>query len=133
MNTKQCFDLSVIMTVSYSSDIFNTGACGSPFFQLLFRWRGSFYKLIWRDLIFYVVAYLTLSIIYRFALPLEAQYLFEQIVLACKKMADNTPITFVLGFYVSILVGRWWAEFLLMPWPDNLAVQVSVVILLHPK
>ena len=117
------------MTVSYSADIFNTGACGSPFFQLLFRWKGSFYKLIWRDLILYVIAYLTLSLTYRFALPLEARTLFEHIVLACKNMADNTPITFVLGFYVSILVTRWWAEFLLMPWPDNLAVQVPFKIL----
>ena len=116
------------MTVSYSSDIFNTSACGSPFFMLLFRWKGSFYKLIWRDLLIYISVYVGFSCIYRFALPPKGQYLFEQSVLLCKDMADNTPVTFILGFYVSILVARWWAEFLLIPWPDNLAVMVSAYI-----
>ena len=59
--------------------------------------------------------------------------MFEQSVLLCKEMADNTPVTFVLGFYVSILVARWWAEFLLIPWPDNLAVMVSAYIWCHDE
>ena len=96
--------------------------------MLLFRWKGSFYKLIWRDLLIYISINVGLSLIYRFGLSPKNQYLFEQSVLLCKEMAANTPVTFILGFYVSILVARWWAEFLLIPWPDNLAVMVSAYI-----
>ena len=49
-------------------------------------------------------------------------------MLSCKDILDNKPVTFVLGFYVSILLARWWAEFQLIPWPDNLAVMVSAYI-----
>ena len=35
---------------------------------------------------------------------------FEQISLHCQKYADLIPVTFVLGFYVSIVITRWWAQ-----------------------
>ena len=29
---------------------------------------------------------------------------------------------FVLGFYVTIVVTRWWDQFNLLPWPDSFAI-----------
>ena len=35
------------------------------------------------------------------------------------------PVAFVLGFYVSIVVGRWWEQFNKIPWPDRMAMFVT--------
>ena len=34
-------------------------------------------------------------------------------------------ITFLLGFYVSLVAKRWWEQYRLLPWPDNLAMMLS--------
>jgi hypothetical protein len=60
------------MTVSYSEHVF-TSTFGS-FVKLLFRWKGSIYKLVWRDLILYVILFSVLSVLYRFILPAEGKY-----------------------------------------------------------
>ena len=31
---------------------------------------------------------------------------------------------FVLGFYVTLIVGRWWDQYKMLPWPDSLAIFV---------
>ncbi|MCL4139714.1 UNVERIFIED_CONTAM: hypothetical protein GTU68_050806, partial [Idotea baltica] len=41
---------------------------------------------------------------------------------------DLIPVSFVLGFYVSIVVQRWWAQYESLPWPDSLALYVSTSI-----
>ena len=33
-------------------------------------------------------------------------------------------MTFVLGFYVTLIVGRWWDQYKMLPWPDSLAIFV---------
>jgi bestrophin, other len=37
-------------------------------------------------------------------------------------------MSFVLGFYVNLVVKRWWEQFRLLPWPDTLALLVSTAI-----
>lgn len=37
-------------------------------------------------------------------------------------------MSFVLGFYVSLVVKRWWEQYKLLPWPDNLALFISAAI-----
>lgn len=34
----------------------------------------------------------------------------------------------MLGFYVSIIVDRWWNQYISVPWPDPLAVYVSSLV-----
>ena len=31
------------------------------------------------------------------------------------------PLTFLLGFYVSLVVKRWWEQYVKLPWPDEVA------------
>jgi len=33
------------------------------------------------------------------------------------KHATDIPLSFVLGFYVSQIVARWWAIYMSIPWP----------------
>ncbi|MPC50598.1 Bestrophin-3 [Portunus trituberculatus] len=54
------------MVVEYIKDIGTARFC--IFGRLLFRWRGSVYKLLWRDLLVYAVLYTLLSCFYRFYL-----------------------------------------------------------------
>ncbi|KAL1130867.1 hypothetical protein AAG570_012108 [Ranatra chinensis] len=37
-------------------------------------------------------------------------------------------MSFVLGFYVTLVVKRWWEQYRLLPWPDTLALFVSAAI-----
>ena len=44
---------------------------------------------------------------------------FEKVSLYCEAFTNMVPLTFVLGFYVSIVVARWWEQFMQIPWPDK--------------
>ena len=51
------------MTISYQRDVASSTAGG--FTRLLFKWKGSLYKLIYRELLLFLSAYVLLSLIYR--------------------------------------------------------------------
>ncbi|CAL1262178.1 unnamed protein product [Larinioides sclopetarius] len=53
---------------------------------------------------------------------------FEKVSLYCKTYGDLIPVSFILGFYVSIVVKRWWDSFNCIPWPDTLAFFVSAYV-----
>nr|CAD7206436.1 unnamed protein product [Timema douglasi] len=91
-------------------------------------WRGSIYKLLWPNLLVYTAVYFTLSIVYRLLLNEEHRLLFEKIALHCQAYGELIPISFVLGFYVSIVIKRWWDQYICMPWPDNMAMFVSTLV-----
>lgn len=54
---------SISMTISYQRDVASSTAGG--FTRLLFKWKGSLYKLIYRELLLFQTAYVLLSLIYR--------------------------------------------------------------------
>lgn len=37
-------------------------------------------------------------------------------------------MSFVMGFYVSLVVKRWWEQYKLLPWPDTLALFLNAGI-----
>jgi len=55
--------------------------------------------------------------------------LFEKISLHCQIYTNLIPVSFVLGFYVAVVVSRWWNQYLSIPWPDSLALYVSTLII----
>lgn len=59
------------------------------------------------------------SIIYR---------IFEKIRQYFGAQSESIPMSFVLGFYVSLVVKRWWEQYKLLPWPDTLALFISAAI-----
>lgn len=93
-----------------------------------FRWRASIYKLVWLDLALFLFIYYSLSSIYRLILDDEQKKIFEVVVTYCKEYSDLIPLSFVLGFYVSIVMTRWWNQYMVIPWPDSIAVFVSATI-----
>ncbi|XP_052046240.1 bestrophin-1 [Apodemus sylvaticus] len=55
----------------------------------------------------------------------DQQLLFEKLALYCDSYIQLIPISFVLGFYVTLVVSRWWNQYENLPWPDRLMIQVS--------
>ncbi|XP_073336529.1 bestrophin-3-like [Pagrus major] len=111
------------MTVTYSSKVAN--ATFFSFHRLLLRWRGSIYKLLYREFILFVLLYTVLSLVYRLVLNDHQKRLFEKLSMYCDKYAEQIPVTFVLGFYVTLVVNRWWNQFVNLPWPDRLMFHIS--------
>nr|XP_030735809.1 bestrophin-2 isoform X3 [Globicephala melas] len=106
------------MTVTYTACVANARFGG--FSKLLLLWRGSIYKLLWRELLCFLGLYMALSAAYRFVLTEEQKRYFEKLVLYCDQYASLIPVSFVLGFYVTLVVHRWWNQYLCMPLPDAL-------------
>lgn len=53
---------------------------------------------------------------------------FEKIRTYFGAQSESIPMSFVLGFYVSLVVKRWWEQYKLLPWPDTLALFISAAI-----
>ncbi|KAG9280517.1 bestrophin-3 [Astyanax mexicanus] len=111
------------MTVTYSSKVANATFFG--FHRLLLRWRGSIYKLLYREFLFFALLYSILSLVYRWVLTDPQRRLFEKLSIYCDRYAEQIPVTFVLGFYVTLVVNRWWNQFQNLPWPDRLMFLIS--------
>ena len=97
---------------------------------LLCRWKQSVYSLIWNDVIIFLVMYFFLSLLYRFGLsqyPTHKQT-FEILCIYAESFTSSMPITFLLGFYVSQVVSRWWDQFMTLPYPDLLALKLVAFI-----
>ncbi|KFP74773.1 Bestrophin-3, partial [Acanthisitta chloris] len=111
------------MTVTYSSKVANATFFG--FHRLLLRWKGSIYKLLYREFIVFATLYTAISVLYRFFLTGSQKRFFEKLSIYCDKYAEQIPVTFVLGFYVTLVVNRWWNQFVNLPWPDRLMFLIS--------
>ncbi|XP_029342076.1 bestrophin-1-like [Acyrthosiphon pisum] len=118
------------MTITYTDQVATCRGLGC-FWKLLFRfsWKGSIYKLLWPNLILFTICYFSLSLTYRIILTQSQRDLFEKISLHCQMYTNLIPVSFVLGFYVAVVVGRWWNQYLSIPWPDSLALYVSTLII----
>ena len=56
---------------------------------------------------------------------------FEALKAYCAIQMSSIPMTFVLGFYVSLVVTRWWDQFMSIPWPDSTSIWLSACITGH--
>ena len=86
-----------------SFSIFVPGNKIGAFFRLMFIWRGSIGKGIWKDASIYIFLYFLISIIYQYALFHDEalKQLFERWCVYLERYIGFIPIDFVLGFYVS--------------------------------
>lgn len=115
------------MTVTYNGEVPNGSTFGC-FWKILCKWRGSVYKLVWRELIAYLILFYSINFVYRFALNEQQQRIFEKIRTYFGQQSETIPMSFVLGFYVSLVVTRWWDQYKSLPWPDTLALFLNAGI-----
>lgn len=105
------------MTIIYQYRVATTSLGG--FLRLLTIWRGSVYKLMYKEILIFSSMYAAISVTYRVGLNEKQRHMFERLVIHCSSYTNLIPISFVLGFYVSIVVARWWQQFINVPWPDR--------------
>ncbi|KAK6751358.1 hypothetical protein RB195_003004 [Necator americanus] len=114
------------MTVSYNLDVSSVSAFS--FLKLLFRWRGSIWKSIAAELLLWLCGYYTVFLTYRMVLDENAKKQFERIAEHCDDKLKYIPLTFMLGFFVTIVVDRWRSIFQNMGWIENLALTVTSLL-----
>lgn len=114
------------MTVSYQYQVANSTRGG--FTRLLFMWRGSLYKLIYRELLLFLILFAAISTVYRHILSIKLKREFEKIVIYCDNFINLIPLSFVLGFYVSYVAQRWWQQYQAIPWPDKVMHLIALYV-----
>ncbi|VDL90804.1 unnamed protein product [Schistocephalus solidus] len=95
---------------------------------LKIRWKGCVLKLIYVDLIVFLVAYAVFSLVYRYALKEEQQRHFESVILYVANFQRMIPISFILGFYVQLVFNRFWEQFNSVPWVFNACIAMTAAI-----
>jgi len=115
------------MTVSYTHLSHTAGWVGG-LTRLLFIWKGSLFKQIWPDLLLFFGLYAGFSVLYRCVLIENeaSKTSYELFCVYCAKFSSRIPVGFLLGFYVTQVVARWWSQFMSLPWPDTLARYLAV-------
>ncbi|XP_054827768.1 bestrophin-1 [Eublepharis macularius] len=111
------------MTVTYTYRV--ADAHLGTFSQLLLQWKGSIYKLLYCEFLIFISFYFGISIVYRLILSESQRLMFEKLALYCNSYAELIPVSFVLGFYVTLVVSRWWGQYESIPWPDRIMNLVS--------
>lgn len=53
---------------------------------------------------------------------------FEAVAKYCQDFGNLIPVAFVLGFYVSLVVSRFWEQFKSIPWPSRMSLFVSALV-----
>ncbi|XP_077575114.1 bestrophin-2a isoform X2 [Stigmatopora nigra] len=112
-----------MMTVTYTARVANARFCG--FSKLLLAWKGSIYKVLYKEFLAFFAMYTAISITYRFFLPQNQKRYFEKLAIYCNHYASLIPMSFVLGFYVTLVVNRWWNQYTSIPLPDRLMCVLS--------
>ncbi|KAF4075319.1 hypothetical protein AMELA_G00233160 [Ameiurus melas] len=111
------------MTVTYTARVANARFCG--FSKLLLAWKGSIYKVLYKEFLAFFAMYTAISITYRFFLVDEQKRHFEKLSIYCNHYASLIPMSFVLGFYVTVIVNRWWSQYTSIPLPDRVMCVLS--------
>lgn len=141
--------------MSYTGAVANASTFGC-FTKILYKWRGSVYKLIYKELLAYISCYFIINLTYRMIIVPHSECfcdlspsvnvtsvllgvtgdtsccrwkahreLFEQLRVYCQTQLFTSHLTFVLGFYISLIIKRWWHQYQLLPWPDSFGMLVT--------
>ncbi|EGT48533.1 hypothetical protein CAEBREN_21490 [Caenorhabditis brenneri] len=106
------------MTISYDEE----------FSSLMLRWRGSIWKAVLKDLIGFYIAYYIVLAFQWYLLDEKGKEYFTGWIMWCEIGAQYIPLSFLLGFFVSLIVARWWEQFNCISWPDKMMIMVSACL-----
>ena len=97
---------------------------------IFLKWKGSVFRLMWKELAIYMSLYFFISMTYRLLLAQypTAKHNFELFCVHCSYHTHPTAVAILTGFYVSNVVHRYWEQFMAIPWPDQLALKLVAFI-----
>ncbi|PAA93257.1 hypothetical protein BOX15_Mlig028781g1 [Macrostomum lignano] len=96
--------------------------------RYLLHWQVSVYSLVWTDVLLWIGLYTVVNVLYRHALDPNQQATFVRIVHSVGVWQSNVPVTFLLGFYVSTVVDRWWKAYLDIPTMSTPALRIESAV-----
>ncbi|GMR49625.1 hypothetical protein PMAYCL1PPCAC_19820 [Pristionchus mayeri] len=115
------------MTVSYSFDV----SRNSWFFPLkvLFRWRGSVWKSVWREMLMWLIMYYMVMALYRteYILSSDGQRIFELFCIYLRSHSEWIPLNILLGFFVTMVLTRWRQMFMNLGFIENAAHAIATL------
>uniref|UniRef100_A0A914UQ25 Bestrophin homolog n=1 Tax=Plectus sambesii TaxID=2011161 RepID=A0A914UQ25_9BILA len=106
------------MTISYSDS----------FSMLMLRWRGSLWKAVLKDLIIFYIFYYIIMAFQWYLLDEKQKEYFTGWIKWCEYGASYIPLSFLLGFFVAVIVARWWEQFNWISWPDKMMMTLAVCL-----
>ncbi|VDD90665.1 unnamed protein product, partial [Enterobius vermicularis] len=117
--------ITCAMTISYQLDV--SSASAIAFCRLLFRWKGSIWKIVFQELLIWMLLYLCISFFYRtdYFLSPQQKVNFEELAYYLNERLDYIPLTFILGFFVSSIISRWSEIFNNMGYVESQAIFVG--------
>ncbi|EGD72814.1 hypothetical protein PTSG_04541 [Salpingoeca rosetta] len=96
----------------------------SIFRQGLFSvWRYSIWQAVVPELLIWLLMYGIVGAVYRLSDD-HVQSRMEAFFSYCKSFQGLIPLTFVLGFYVTQVYGRWWSQWQAIPWIGKIAILI---------
>ncbi|VDO21300.1 unnamed protein product [Brugia timori] len=113
------------MTISYNMDV--ASASSFNFFRLIFRWKGSIWKLCLKELCIWTLVFLIVTFIYRssFFLTYSQKVIFEKLANYFDTHLNYIPLTFMLGFFVQTVVKRWSVLFENMGYIESTSMYIG--------
>lgn len=78
------------------------------------------------ELAAWLILFGVISVIYRLIPRQHADHL-EGFLQYCKNFQSLVPIGIIIGFYVTTMYGRWWAQWKEIPWIGKAAMLVHDV------
>ncbi|CAA97442.2 Bestrophin homolog 15 [Caenorhabditis elegans] len=113
------------MTVNYNLDV--SSASIFSFLRLQLRWKGSIWKYLLKELFMFIIAFITVSSVYRSNLIIgeKTRKIWDNFAALFDQNMDFIPLTFMLGFFVTIIVRRWNDIFANLGWVENTAITVA--------
>ncbi|CEF68815.1 Bestrophin/UPF0187 family-containing protein [Strongyloides ratti] len=94
------------MTIQYAQDIRNASIWSNV--RVLLRWKGSVWKGVYKEFIVWALLFIAIYLLVRFGFNDEQKITFDRVSYAILKFQSFIPLTFMLGFYVTQVVMRWF-------------------------
>uniref|UniRef100_A0A915PLS9 Bestrophin homolog n=1 Tax=Setaria digitata TaxID=48799 RepID=A0A915PLS9_9BILA len=94
----------------------------------MLRWRGSLWKAVLKDLIAFYFAYYIIFFFQWYYLDEKQKEYFTGWIIWCEIGSQYIPLSFLLGFFVAVVVARWWEQFNYISWPDKLMMMVATCL-----
>lgn len=92
----------------------NASKFGEDFLSM-FQWNESCIKLIWKQLLVYVLIYALMGVIYNYGLTKEAQESFNDFSTYLSQQVTTLPMMLVMGFFTSTALSRWYGTANMIP------------------
>ncbi|XP_032790943.1 bestrophin-2 [Daphnia magna] len=122
--------MSPIPSVHVGCDEMDKGAMSNNvgIGAMLLRWKCSVYKVVYREFLVFIVLFGIVSVVYRNGLDEDQKRAFHESQTFFDNYTKLISLPFLLGFYVTIVAGRWWQQYMTIPWPDKLMLTLQMYV-----